>query len=241
MDLVDSGNLLSYLLYMNFHLSPVSGNVKTGPIPVSTSSKETCPNACPLKNNGCYASQGPLNIHWNKISKEERGDSWEAFLSKIKKLPRNQLWRHNSAGDLVGFNDVIDFGSLSQLVEANKGKRGFSYSHYPLSSVNIQSLNHANDNGLTINVSTNSISEVDAAMVTDLPVVTVLPSDHDLSVRTLKTDRGNTVLVCPASLGKDVTCASCGLCQKRKRSYAIGFVAHGNQRKKVNVISKGGI
>lgn len=231
---------VGYLISMNFHLSPVSGNAKTGPIPVSTSSKETCPSSCPLRNNGCYAGSGPLNIHWNKVTSGERGDSWEVFLGKIKKLPRNQLWRMNQSGDLVGTNDVIDLESLSQLVDSNKGKKGYGYSHYPLTIPNIHSLKMANDNGLTISVSTNSISEVDKAMETGLPVVTVLPSDHDVLTRTLVTEEGNKVLVCPSSLGKDITCATCGLCQKRDRSYAIGFIAHGNSKKKVSIISKGG-
>lgn len=231
---------VGYLLSMNFHLSPVSGNAKTGPIPVSTSSKETCPDACPLKGNGCYAGSGPLNIHWNKVSSGERGDNWHDFLGKIKKLPKNQFWRHNQSGDLVGTNDVIDFWALSELMTANRGKRGFSYTHYPLSDKNIDSLKMANDNGLTINASTNSISEVDKAMATGLPVVTVLPHDHDLSQRIVRTDKGNKVIVCPSSLGKDVTCASCGLCQKHDRGYAIGFVSHGNSRKKVSAIARKG-
>lgn len=234
--LVDKLNVHDYLLSM-FKLTMISGNSKTGPIPVSTSGKETCPANCPLKNNGCYASQGPLSIHWNKVTTGERGSDWATFLKEVRKIPRHSLWRVNQAGDLVGHNDVIDFTHLSELVQANKGKRGFSYTHYPLTIPNINSLKMANENGLTINVSTNSISEVDHAMDLGLPTVTVLPHDHDLSIRTVQTDGGNKVLVCPSSLGKDVTCASCGLCQKHDRSYAIGFVAHGPMKKKVSAIA----
>ena len=46
------------------HLSKKSGNVKTGKIPVSTSGRNTCPDACPLKKanggKGCYGEGGPL-------------------------------------------------------------------------------------------------------------------------------------------------------------------------------------
>lgn len=218
----------------------ISGNSKTGPIPVSTSSKDTCPNACVFKNSGCYAAIGPLNIHWNKVTNGERGYDWATFLKQVRKIPRHSLFRINQAGDLVGSNDVIDNEALKELANASKHCRPFTYTHYPLTIPNIHSLKMANDNGLTINVSTNSISEVDKAMETGLPVVTVLPSDHDVLTRTMKTEGGNKVLVCPSSLGKDITCATCGLCQKRDRSYAIGFVAHGLQKKKVSVISKGG-
>ena len=50
------------------HVSPVSVNAKTGPIPVTTSSKNTCPDSCQLKGNGCYAEVGRVNIHWQKVS-----------------------------------------------------------------------------------------------------------------------------------------------------------------------------
>lgn len=233
---LDKQDVPTYLLSM-FTLTMISGNVKTGPIPVSTSSKETCPTSCPLKNNGCYASQGPLNIHWNKVTTGERGYDWATFLKEVRKIPRHSLFRINQAGDLVGSNDVIDNEALKELTNASKHCRPFTYTHYPLTISNIHSLTIANDNGLTINVSTNSISEVDTAMATGLPVVTVLPHDHDVSVRTLMTDGGNKVLVCPASLGKSITCASCGLCQKRTRSYAIGFISHGLMKKKVSAIA----
>lgn len=220
-----------------FTLNMISGNVKTGPIPVSTSGKETCPNACPLKNNGCYASQGPLNIHWNKVTSGERGSDWATFLKDVRKIPRHSLFRWAQAGDLVGENDVIDMGALKELTAASKHTRIFGYSHYPLTPMNIEAFKLANDNGFTLNISTNSISEVDKAMAHGLPVVTVLPSDHDNTIRTLVTEGGNKVLVCPASLGKDITCATCGLCQKRDRSYVIGFIAHGNNKKKVSAIA----
>lgn len=215
----------------------ISGNVKTGPIPVSTSGKETCPQNCPLKNNGCYASQGPLNIHWNKVTSGERGSDWATFLKDVRRIPRHSLFRWAQAGDLVGENDVIDLEALKELMAASKHCRPYGYTHYPLTPLNIDSLRYANSNGFTLNVSTNGLSEVDAAMATGLPVVTVLPHDHSTDIRTLMTEGGNKVLVCPSSLGKDITCATCGLCQKSDRSYAIGFISHGGQKKKVSAIA----
>lgn len=213
---------------MNYGLTMVSGNVKTGTMPVSTSHKGTCPNACPFKTKGCYAKGGALNIHWTAISKGERGYSWEGFLSEVKKIGRNELWRYNQAGDLNGFNDMIDMPALKALVTASKRTRAFSYTHYPLNTHNLKALRYANSNGFTINVSTNKLDEVDAAMKTGLPVVTVLPYLKDgYDTRTVKTAGGNTVMLCPSSLGKEITCKACTLCQNSKRSYAIGFIAHG--------------
>ena len=83
---------------MRVHLTIKSENVKTGPIPVSTSSAETCPPACPLAGAGCYAQSGKLSIHWRKVSAAERGEPWHEFLARIRQLPPGQIWRHNQAG-----------------------------------------------------------------------------------------------------------------------------------------------
>ena len=97
----------------------------------------------------------------------------------------------------------------------------------------MKSLRNANDNGFTVNVSTNRIQEVDKAMETGLPVVTVLPVGTTGRVHT--TEGGNKVLVCPATLGREITCRECGLCQKRDRSFAIGFIAHGIGKKTLGI------
>ena len=82
---------------MRYHLTEVSSNKKTGPIPVSTTSSDTCPPACPFNDGGCYAKSGPLALHWKKVSEDQRGDDFDTFIDKIKKLPKNQLFRHNQA------------------------------------------------------------------------------------------------------------------------------------------------
>ena len=57
----------------NTHLTLRSANAKTGPIPVSTSSIQTCPPSCLLKEAGCYANSGPLAIHWKAVNEGRRG------------------------------------------------------------------------------------------------------------------------------------------------------------------------
>ena len=127
------GEPIKWIPLPRFHLTMVSGNGKTGPIPVSTSANSTCPDACPLKSKGCYASAGgPLALHWRKVSEQGRGDDWATFVSRITALPSGQLWRHNQAGDLPGENNAINTDMLAQLVDANEGKRGWTYTHKPV-------------------------------------------------------------------------------------------------------------
>lgn len=212
-----------------------SRNAKTGPIPVSTTTSTTCPDACPLKRSGCYADGGPLRIQWDKVTRGETGHTWADFLSQVRALPANQLWRHNQAGDLPGIGDEIDGKAMYDLVVANTGKRGFTYTHKPMDSIsNREAIAHANSSGFTVNLSANNLDHADE--LADLgiaPVVVVLPQDQKENTETPK---GRKVVVCPATIRDDVSCMTCGLCA-RLRDAIVGFPAHGNGAKKANAIA----
>jgi hypothetical protein len=71
-----------------YHLTLKSRNAKTGPIPVSTSARTTCPPSCLFNNgNGCYAASGPLALHWAKVSDGRAGTDYDTFVSSIGALP----------------------------------------------------------------------------------------------------------------------------------------------------------
>ena len=189
---------------MQVHLTLKSANVKTGPIPVSTTERDSCPADCQMKAE-CYAASGPLALHWAAVSMKTRGTSWGEFCETIARLPDNQIWRHNQAGDLPQQNGTIDAVKLGQLVAANKNKRGFTYSHHRDADY------LANQNAG--------------------PVVVVLPSTQN---ENLKTPGGRPVVMCPATQRDDVSCATCQLCQ-RQRSTIVGFPAHGSRHRTINL------
>jgi len=225
------------------HLTVVSRNAKTGPIPVSTSSSDTCPNACPFNSSnagGCYANGGPLAIHWRKVTQGLSGKAWDNFLGMIRKLPKGQLWRHNQAGDLAGIGDSLDVDALKELVSANKGKRGFTYTHKPLTAeTERQAIREANDNGFTVNLSGNDLSHADTLVDMDIgPVVVVLPASINGPQR-ITTPKGRAVRVCPATYNDSVTCATCGICQIADRMAIIGFPAHGVSKGKASGVASG--
>lgn len=217
------------------HLTLKSSNAKTGPIPVSTTSATTCPSVCPFKAHGCYADGGPLAIHWKAVTNGQRGTDWATFCNTIKALPEGALWRHNQAGDLPGDGQTIDFPAMVALVAANKGRRGFTYTHYSMDNVdNLQAVAYANTLGFTVNLSANDLDHADALADTGVgPVVVVLPMDATSNTFTPK---GRVVVVCPATQRDDVSCATCQLCQ-RQRTTIVGFPAHGASKKKAHVIS----
>lgn len=219
------------------HLTLRSDNAKTGTIPVSITSGETCPLSCPFYGNGCYAEHGPLALHWGAVTVGDRGMSWDMFCDAVATLPPGQLWRHNAAGDLPGDGVNIDRDALRQLVAANEGKRGFTYTHYrPDNDNNWNAIFEANNAGFRINLSADNLEQADELFELDIaPVVVALPDDQ---VENTKTPGGRTVVVCPATKREDVSCATCELCQ-RERSTIVGFPAHGAGYKKVTLVVKG--
>jgi hypothetical protein len=221
-------------------LTRISSNSKTGPIPVSMSEKATCPNACPLKGSGCYAETGPVNINWMKLSKGEKGKAWPEFCADVASLQKGQLWRHNAAGDLPHDNDLISWSALYALMQANKGKRGFTYTHHrvigrdTIASENRDSIRRANAAGFTINLSADNLTEADELKSLGIgPVVTILPIDAE---NVTITPGGNAVVICPAVQNPNITCAICGVCQVSTRRTIIGFPVHGASKKKAQKV-----
>lgn len=220
----------------------VSGNEKTGPIPVSVTSANSCPKSCPFYDKGCYSLYGNAAIHWNKVSNGERGSDWLAFIKQVKSLPKSTLWRHNVAGDLIpnGNGVTVNKSALEQLVSANKGKSGFTYSHHKLTKANVSLFQFANNNGFTVNVSTEDPEIADKVITKyGIPAVAVIPSqwaDSKVTKSHFKTKSGRLVVVCPASRNDGMNCAKCKLCAMPDRTFIIGFPAHGSAAKTVNGI-----
>jgi hypothetical protein len=244
----------------NFKLS--SENEKTGPIPVTMTSKDTCPTSCPFQGSGCYAEQGILSVVWRQIGKAPthirapKSINLEELCDHIAALPAGQLWRHNQAGDLPGVNETIDTAALAAIADANRGKRGFTYTHKPMNETNLRAVVNANAAGFTVNLSANNLTHADQLAETGLPIVVVQPKEYGrkshqsqwtetlpayrerIKQLPLNTPAGNAVVVCPATYRDDVTCKSCGLCQRADRPVIVGFPADGCGAKKATVVAR---
>lgn len=223
-----------------FHMTRVSSNAKTGPIPVTTTSKDSCPTTCPLINAGCYAKSGPLALHWSKVSdaNEKRSLSESEFFELVSKLPKGQLWRHNQAGDLPHVDGKINPHFANKLSKANRGKKGFTYTHHDLTDVNnLTIVKSMNASGFAVNHSADNVQAAVKAYNTlvGVPVVTLLPLDAP-NVQTIE---GVNVVACPAEKSDKINCSNCALCAVVNREYIIGFRVHGTQKKVANIIAKG--
>lgn len=215
---------------MLVHLTLKSSNAKTGAIPVSTTERDSCPDDCAMRAE-CYADAGPLALHWDAVSDGRRAMTWDAFCDAVETLEPGQFWRHNQAGDLPRKGRTIDPVKLGQLVRANRGRRGFTYSHHR-DAQSLGWIRHANAWGFTVNLSANDLRDADALADTGAgPVVVVLPSTQ---TENTTTPAGRKVVVCPATQRDDVSCATCQLCQ-RQRSTIVGFPAHGTKKRVIDI------
>lgn len=225
-----------------------STNQKTGPIPITYTDSSSCPPTCPFNNGGCYAGLGPINWIWKHVDMGVRAVRFKGLIEFIKSIPLKQLWRHDVAGDLPGKGIEINGGQLKQIVEANKGRRGFTYTHKPVLNsrridkkviqANRRFIKHANKNGFVVNLSANNLAEADKMVELGIgPVVAVMTSDT--TVKTTRTPGGNKVQICPHYY-TNIQCANCNICSNAGRKVIIGFPAHGTMKKTVDkIVEKG--
>ena len=239
----------------------VSSNGKLGPIPATYSSSHTCPPACPLQGDACYAAAGfHTRLAWGRA--DGRGNqknvlAWGSFLSWIATLPEMQRWRHNTGGDLPGESDRLNGPACLDFAQAAGHTDPIIFCHYPIlaedvrAATGLEAERIARDNrlilramatrGVTVNISANSPEhagrlraawpEFPVAMVADLA---------EGERHTLTLANGDKAVTCPATLkNSKVTCASCGLCGSRaasRRKASVIFPAHGTGAKKVRVV-----
>lgn len=228
-----------------FLITAKSGNRITGPIMVTTSPRSTCPVACPFRKASdgpeaglCYAEHGHLGHYiWTGLDTAAAGTkisgripvfSLTDLLSAVRDLSAGTLWRHNQAGDLPSRdNRTIDREALTPLVEANRGRRGFTYTHFDVvdHAANQATLREANRAGFAINLSADTLEEADALADCDCGPVTVVVPAHQ--VTNTVTPTGRRVVICPARTHQAVSCATCGLCAISDRRVIVAFPALG--------------
>ena len=207
---------------MRYHFIPESSNRKTGAIPVTYTERASCPPSCPHYRADCYAEDFYTRLSWDKVP--QRGGTLEALCEAVAALPEGQLWRMNVAGDLPGEGEAVDPVALGEIVKANTGRRGFTYTHKK-SPEALAWAAHATRWGFTVNLSADDAGEADA-LAEHGPVCAIVPTD---TPEKSYTPEGRTIIVCPAQTREDVTCASCGLCAIPDRRVIIGFRAHGTR------------
>ena len=220
-----------------FHLSRVSSNKKTGPIAVTTTSKNSCPTNCGMKAV-CYAASGPLALHWSAVSDGRRSKQWKDHLDDLLSLPFGSPLRLNQAGDLVANSGKLSRAFINGLLAVIKARRlqAWTYTHHDHTiGDNAKLLRRANRGGFRINVSTETEESADLAIALGFPAVLAVNSEENRTV--WRTPEKNLVKVCPAQLrDTDTDCNRCMLCHKRGSKVIIAFLAHGTHKNTANLL-----
>ena len=162
-------------------------------------------------------------------------DLQRALGQAVAALPAGQLWRFNVAGDLPGAGETVDAAALGEIVRANTGRRGFTYTHKKTPEA-LYWAQCATDWGFTVNLSADDAGEADAlAAVSNAPLTCIVPMD---TPEKSYTPEGQTIIVCPAQTRNDITCATCGLCARADRRVIIGFRAHGSRARVTDALAR---
>lgn len=215
-----------------------SANPITGAIMVTTSPRSTCPQTCPLRKDRaagalCYAEHGHLGgFIWSGLDRTEPGRRFgngvrvynlKQLTTVIECLSSHFVWRHNQAGDLVADRTgSLDPAELNAIVQANCGRRGFTFTHHDVTT-NIHNralVRYANSVGFRISLSADSLAHADQlALLNVAPVAVVLAAQQK---ENLRTPAGRRVVICPARTRRGVTCSTCKLCT-RMRDTIVGL------------------
>lgn len=231
---------------------PHSSNAKTGDIIQSYSSRNTCPNRCPFKGNGCYADNFHVSMAWdraeNPLDNRYVGSKRELYLALLsatadhaRKGLSTVLFRHNMAGDIAhDDSNMINREVLETLTDAcndvsetiGVNLKGYTYTHCSINLQNAKAVREATSKGFTVNFSCETVKEVIEAKTLDCDAV-ITSVNPEETVKTLKQNGFNS-LQC-LSQTKGISCKDCGLCA-RHRDLVIVFAVHGSNAKKARKV-----
>lgn len=230
---------------------PHSSNVKTGDIIQSYSARNTCPNRCPFKGNGCYADNFQVSMAWDRADNPNDpryvGNKRELFLALLSatadhaKKESSFLFRHNVAGDIAHDNsNMINRDILEALTDScNKVSetlgvklQGYTYTHCSINLQNSIAVREATAKGFTVNFSCETVEEVMEAKALDCDAV-ITSVNPEGTIKALKSE-GLKALQC-LSQTNSITCKDCGLCA-RHRDLVLVFAVHGNGSKKARKV-----
>jgi hypothetical protein len=225
-------------------LTVPSSNSKTGAIAVSTTSRDSCADGCPLKgDDGCYAEAGYYTrMHWDHVTSGKRGVPPLEFIMQVSKLPANEMFRHDIAGDLWKHPEnskQIYFPYLEKLAKASSHLyAAWTYTHHTLDGIdgarNKQAIFDVEQYNFIINISTESLDVAARLQKEGFMVTVVQPEGGPTAFR----HNDVSFVQCPATLpNSTITCQTCGgrkgkpLCATIRKVVVV-FPAHGSRKKK---------
>lgn len=205
-----------------------SQNIKTGDIPQTYTSHNSCPVRCPFHKNGCYADNFGTNFQWKRADNGMTVTELKKWVEK--NTEKGALIRHNVGGDIAipGTSNVSPL-LLGRLLDAFTDRKAYSYTHCEITEENAEFLRYSNSHGFVISFSCETVEEVDKARALGVPAVLTVT---EFPTASAVTPEGHFLVPCPAQTHEGMTCKKCRLCANPNRDSVVCFLAHGNQAKK---------
>lgn len=203
-----------------------SHNRKTGEVSATYAAQQTCPKACPLRGNGCYAESG--NAYY--VTKRLNASSASALsiarteAKLIGALPGDRPLRVHNVGDCPTDATAQIVSTAMHHYATRSGEPAWTYTH-AWRTVGRDSWGDA-----SALASCETVAEVRQGRARGYATALVVNGSVPTDIRTVQ---------CPAQT-HGVTCADCRLCTQASRLYTNGititFDVHGTGAKKAAAV-----
>jgi hypothetical protein len=196
--------------------------------------QDTCPESCPLRNEGCYAETGWAGLQTYRINTVQKALRWsvtklaqvEAMM--IGRLTGTRRLRAHVVGDCSTVMGARHVGGALRRHEAKHGMRAWTYTH---AWREVHALDWA---GARVLASCGTVGELQEAHDRMYAATVIIPRTES---RKAYQSGGFTIIPCPAQFKdartgqRQTTCERCNLCSDTKRNWArkrvVGFQPDG--------------
>jgi hypothetical protein len=214
---------------LNYSFTSQSSNKKIGNIAAVSTSSQSCPDDCALKEE-CYGKLHVSGIHWRRL--DLSGLTYAQVMDYVNAMRKRSKLRFNVVGDLAHNNGTIDATKLLKLANTVKNRMidTILYTHHSIyNALNVSALKLAFSKGLHINISCEDTDKARQALNHGLNAVIVLPTG---SIHKVIKHDDLTIVRCPAEYKDSIQCANCMLCAKDRvqKKVVVAFTAHGGKR-----------
>jgi len=195
----------------------------------------TCPRACPLKDQGCYAQGGRTamvqrlldsTVSADVAARHEAAVIDESYMGGP--VPRGRMLRLHVAGDCRTNRAASLVSAAIRRWRARGGGAAWTYTHA------WRNVKRASWDGVSILASVETVAEAKEALARGYAPARVVAS-HPNDGRAY--DEGGITWIPCVEQTRGVPCSDCGLCMNADalaaRGAGIAFAAHGQSTKRV--------
>jgi hypothetical protein len=200
----------------------------------------TCPDACPLRHNGCYAEDGLVGIHARRLNRLQRtSPKTDLELARmearqIDELTGTRRLRAHVVGDCRTPEAAQTVGKALRRHQTKHGQRAWTYTH------SWRQLRIGDWMGARVLASCETITDVREAHERRYATALLIP--RVLSRKAYTIGNGFRVVPCPAQFRqpngeRQTTCDRCNICSDTRKNWTrrlvVGFQPDGRSESQV--------